>query len=53
MPARDSPCRTPRRFGEKRVDQAEVEAVQDGAVMEKGVAKTPVGMADETLDLDV
>ena len=47
VPARAPPGRTPRRFGQKRVDQAEVKAVQDGAVVEEGVAKAALGMAGE------
>ena len=45
MPAGASPGRTPRRLGQKRVDQVQIEAIEDGAVVKQRVAEAPLGMA--------
>ena len=47
MPARTSPAWAPRRFGEKRVDQAEIEAIEDGAVVEQRAPQAALGVAGE------
>ena len=47
MGADAAPGWVPWGFGEKRVDQAEIEAIEDGAVVQEGVAQAALGMAGE------
>ena len=47
VPARTPPGWAPRRFGEQRVDQAEIEAIEDGSMVEQRAPQAALGVAGE------